>query len=297
MPRPLNSFEEANTEFLERIRVDYGYLQPTENGLSNSIIDATQEFRDFLQPAIHEYDEQPWDGKTNGRRLPASIILGGNTVDLPKANLYRARTRGDRRIWFPGIPRYVGGGETLLTLWLNDRFWLLNASRLEFDASPALSFVLQNHVTLTRGDGSLGRPDSFWGGAETDRTALRKVRAEQAHLRQHLLQGRAHGRCSICAAELPARLLVAGHIKPRSRCSENERLDYLSAAMLVCNLGCDALFEWGYIVVDGAGIVRPARAPETLAVKASVDALLGRTCLAFNAHTSVNFATHASLNL
>jgi hypothetical protein len=65
--------------------------------------------------------------------------------------------------------------------------------------------------------------------------------------------------------------------------------------MLICSLGCDVLFEWGYIVVDGSGMVRPARIPETVAVSAAVGAVCGNTCLAFSEDTSQNFAAHASL--
>jgi hypothetical protein len=150
-------------------------------------------------------------------------------------------------------------------------------------------------VVPGRNDGFLGKPDGFWDGAETDSLALGKVREEQAELRGHLLAGRAIAECSICGAALPARLLIAGHIKPRSQCSEVERRNYRTAAMLICSLGCDVLFEWGYIVVDGTGRVRPSKSPETPAVKAAVAELTGNTCLAFNRDTSHNFAEHSRL--
>ncbi|MEV5054351.1 hypothetical protein [Arthrobacter sp. LAR12-1-1.1] len=67
--------------------------------------------------------------------------------------------------------------------------------------------------------------------------------------------------------------------------------------MLVCNLGCDALFEWGYVVVDGGGKVRPGRSAETQKVKAAVAAVSGKSCLAFSTATSDNFAQHAWLVL
>lgn len=140
--------------------------------------------------------------------------------------------------------------------------------------------------------GLLGKPSSYWSGDETDGEALVKIRQEQGELRRGLLRGRNVADCSICGTTLPARLLIAAHIKPRSKCTDEERRDYQSA-MLVCDLGCDALFEWGYIVVDSTGIVCPKRAPETESVRIAVTALTGKNCSAFNPHTSSKFEAHA----
>jgi hypothetical protein len=160
----------------------------------------------------------------------------------------------------------------------------------------ALSLITELRVDLPcTDDGLLGRPADFWGGDDTDVLSLRTIRAEQSELRRHLLRGRLTAECSICGKVLPTSLLIAGHIKPRSKCSEDERRDYRAAAMLVCNLGCDALFEWGYVVVDGGGKVRPGRSPETEGVRGAVAAVSGKSCLAFSTATSGNFAEHAKL--
>lgn len=143
--RPLNDFEKANTEFLERLGLDYGYLQPTDNGLRRKIMDARIEYRGFLtRQGIHDYEPQAFGGINNGRKLPVKFILSDKVDDLPDASLYRAEERGDRRIWFPQLPQYIKGGETLLSLWLDGQFWLLNASRLSFMESPALASVVKN---------------------------------------------------------------------------------------------------------------------------------------------------------
>jgi hypothetical protein len=160
-----------------------------------------------------------------------------------------------------------------------------------------LALLAELRVPLpVREEGLLGRPLSFWNGDETDSEAMVKIRQEQGDLRRSLLRGRSTADCAICGATLPARLLIAGHIKPRSKCTDEERRDY-SSAMLVCNLGCDAIFEWGYVVVDGTGRVCPGRKPETQTLRAAVTALVGRTCSAFNQHTSSKFAAHARLVL
>lgn len=145
-------------------------------------------------------------------------------------------------------------------------------------------------------EGFMGRPIDSWGGEETDTVKLATLRAEQSELRRHLLDGRFTAECSICGRAFPARLLIAGHIKPRSICTEEERKDFGSVAMLICNLGCDALFEWGYLIVDASGTVRAGKSPETAGVKEAVLEVAGNDCLAFNVRTASTFAAHSHLH-
>lgn len=148
-----------------------------------------------------------------------------------------------------------------------------------------------------RDAGVLGLPSHRWTAEETDSPGIRLIRLEQGDLRKHLLQSRRTAPCSICGVELPVHLLIAGHIKPRSLSTEGEPKDFNRAAMLICALGCDALFEWGYIVVDDEGIVRRGRTAETKNLEESVDSLIGKECIAFNQSTASNFAEHALLVL
>ena len=144
-------------------------------------------------------------------------------------------------------------------------------------------------------DGWLGHPPSFWDGDDSDVEAFRKVRAEQRRLRRHLIAGRSTVDCALCGRTLPANLLIAAHIKPRSQCSEAERRDFDAVAMLVCNLGCDALFEWGYIGVDEQGHIISLRPTRTLDTGRAVASLEGLRCSAFNSETAPHFAAHANL--
>lgn len=143
-------------------------------------------------------------------------------------------------------------------------------------------------------EGLYGRPATEWLGGETDAPSISTIRKEQSSLRRYLLGGRTIAQCSLCQAELPDRFLIAGHIKPRALCSEEERRDY-RAAMLVCNLGCDALFEWGYVVVGDDGRIEPGISAETEAVRGAVDALAGRRCSAYDEETAPRFEFHRQL--
>ncbi|GAA4635874.1 hypothetical protein GCM10023196_083290 [Actinoallomurus vinaceus] len=94
---------------------------------------------------------------------------------------------------------------------------------------------------------------------DLERRASRAERREQPTLKKALLPGLA-GECALCGRTLPRRFLWAAHIKKRSECSDEERRDLSNIAMLACILGCDALYEHGYITVasDGTLIVSKA---------------------------------------
>ncbi|MGB6120946.1 MAG: hypothetical protein WBG80_03475, partial [Bacteroidota bacterium] len=82
-----------------------------------------------------------------------------------------------------------------------------------------------------------------------------KARTEQPKLRKFLLGGRENANCFLCGRNLSASLLVAAHIKPRRECSPEERRD-LSDVALMCRLGCDSLFELGFITVRDGRLTR-----------------------------------------
>ena len=46
--------------------------------------------------------------------------------------------------------------------------------------------------------------------------------------------------------------MIAAHIKPRNKCLPDERKDP-NIVMPVCKIGCDDLFEKGYLKVDDEG--------------------------------------------
>ncbi|MDV7102064.1 hypothetical protein R4227_18560 [Gordonia amicalis] len=138
--------------------------------------------------------------------------------------------------------------------------------------------------------------DERMGGA-TDVAMTGTARVEQRALRTFLIGTQTEAQCGLCGRTLPTELLVAGHIKPRSQCSEVERWDFAAVAMLNCTLGCDALFERGYITVDGDGCVQSGRAATSAAVSDSVAALLGKKALAHNVARAAAFDWHRTRSL
>ncbi|MFD9734319.1 hypothetical protein [Umezawaea sp. NPDC059074] len=86
----------------------------------------------------------------------------------------------------------------------------------------------------------------------TDGERASAIRLEQPQFKKRLNEiGR--GSCALCGRVLPPGLLVGAHIKKRSKCTEDERRDFDNVGMLACLLGCDGLFERGYIAVGRGG--------------------------------------------
>ena len=102
-------------------------------------------------------------------------------------------------------------------------------------------------------------------------------RKEQRKLRELHLKNRKTGTCSICGSELPSNLLVAAHIKKRSKCTLDEKKDLANVATPMCVLGCDALFEKGYIGVN-EGKVASIKPAQTNHAKSHVSILDGESC-------------------
>ncbi|MBT2119563.1 hypothetical protein KK141_19390 [Dyella sp. LX-66] len=117
-------------------------------------------------------------------------------------------------------------------------------------------------------------------------------RAEQALLRKIHLGGKKSGVCAICAKVLPVDLLVIGHIRKRHSCDPSQKRDAANV-MAVCLLGCDKLFENGYIYVDASGIVRASTtARGNPQLDTIIDSLEGTTCLAWTADSAPYFRWH-----
>ena len=116
-------------------------------------------------------------------------------------------------------------------------------------SSDNIQFVGGNTVLLST------RLEKLEEEFDLDRDSISKHRREQALLRAYLMNGNATEECSICRRTLPENMLVASHIKMRSHCTNDEKLDFDNVAMIMCKLGCDDLFEKGYIVVQSGKVV------------------------------------------
>jgi len=127
----------------------------------------------------------------------------------------------------------------------------------------------------------------------TDQLQTVYRRTEQRFLRSQLFQHRDRCKCDLCGRELPEKLLIAAHIKPRSECESRERLDFANIAFAACLLGCDALYERGYISVSHSGhIVTTSVKGLPIPLREQLDAVRKRPCTAWRQGTFDYFAWH-----
>lgn len=90
--------------------------------------------------------------------------------------------------------------------------------------------------------------DEFEG--EVNGVALTTVRREQAWLKARAFGSAPMVTCDLCGERLPRKIVRAAHIKRRADCTEAERRRWRNNILAACTLGCDDLFEHGFIYVD-----------------------------------------------
>ena len=112
-----------------------------------------------------------------------------------------------------------------------------------------------------------------------------KQRIEQQLLREFHV-GVKETTCSLCHKKLPNELIVAGHIWERHKIKDEEIRKDPDIVMPVCKLGCDELFEKGFIVVGETGNIIPDnRYIESEPLIEFAQQYNGKKCLHFNEKT------------
>lgn len=92
---------------------------------------------------------------------------------------------------------------------------------------------------------------SVWTG-KFEGQYFETYRKEQDAIRKKLFGNNVYSKCCICGNQYPVDLMWASHIKKRSECTDSEMGDIDNICAPMCKLGCDELFEKGYIVIkDG----------------------------------------------
>ena len=131
---------------------------------------------------------------------------------------------------------------------------------------------------------------------KTDLPSSSKARQESQIFRKYLFgKTRTHA-CDLCSKELPTRLLVSAHIKPRADCTDVEKRD-LNVVFRACTLGCDELFEKSYLIVQSNGMISGTENLDksTVALKQYASQIIGKICTAFSESNKQYFewrATH-----
>ena len=118
-------------KFLTSIDVEVALMEPTANGLSKSIFDATQPIREFLKKKnVHDYQSQH-QGTEQKVILKTKIITSDDIIET-KTSLYRPNTKsGDPRIWFSGIGEYCKPTNILALFYFDNLLWVFNLTTIE----------------------------------------------------------------------------------------------------------------------------------------------------------------------
>lgn len=123
-----------------------------------------------------------------------------------------------------------------------------------------------------------------------DRLTIHKSRKEQKKLRQALRRESTVAACAICTRVFTWDFLVVAHIKKRSLASSSERAD-LPNVVPMCLLGCDALFERGFVGIKKGRVVT-LKQPDTEDLSNFVATIEGKMSGWLNADTEKYFEWH-----
>jgi hypothetical protein len=167
-----------------------------------------------------------------------------------------------------------------------------------------LGFIVEDITTQDTGEpdsssvtqhaefpGALAAAREFLGA--TNGKAQVIVRREQRILRRALGLTSDSGICALCGQTFPTNLLVAAHIQRRADSTEEERCDIPAIAMIACTLGCDSLFENGYLQVNEDGrVVASELALSNDSVRKTVMSQIGRQVVATDHPSFKYFESH-----
>jgi hypothetical protein len=171
-------------------------------------------------------------------------------------------------------------------------FMVLSPEKSEkvIDSFGLASVVHEPEVSREDYDKALNDLDKI---NEFDRKVAGSQRVEQTYLRKALFKGASSASCAICGRKLPTTLLRAAHIKFRSVCTATEKRDAKNIVMPLCILGCDGLYESGYLGINNVGDVEIANKWQiTPSLQEILQSLVGKKCASFSGNSRKYFDWH-----
>jgi MvaI/BcnI restriction endonuclease family len=128
--RQLSEIEIERIKLLTENSVELALIEPTENGLQKSIMDATAPVRNYLkEKLVHNYEIQK-TGPENKIQIAANLIAEGVMISSI-ASFYRPVTKkGDPRIWFKGLGNYADANDILGIFEFAKALYVVNITKL-----------------------------------------------------------------------------------------------------------------------------------------------------------------------
>ncbi len=125
----------------------------------------------------------------------------------------------------------------------------------------------------------------------TDLDVQTKGRREQWLFQKWINGNKKLNTCGICLKEYPVEFITAAHIKKRSECSYEERTN-LNIVMPMCRMGCDQLYEIGYISVSHGKVISLHKMTTSAAVDGYLKNIVGNQCPYYTEETIQFFEAH-----
>jgi hypothetical protein len=234
-------------------------------------------------------------GSKNRDELVRRIKKKGGIVRHDKTSVTQDTNilvRGTSEAWKHGsygrkeerAAELIRGGSDLALL-LSDGLDKLLQGR----AAQECTYVAGHEVAVLRAE---AKAEAEARKLPLDAVGTTNVRLEQGALRVHHLGRRKAAKCSVCGCTVPVALLVVAHIKLRSQCTPSEKRDLKHIAMPLCLLGCDVLYERGYITVSDTGKVVASQVSGPKDLRRRLMQLDGRTCLGYSKSAERYFNWH-----
>ena len=130
---------------------------------------------------------------------------------------------------------------------------------------------------------------------ETESEIISTRRLEQGYLKKNLFGKKTIGTCACCKKDYPVSYLITAHIKKRAFCESNERKD-INVVFPMCKMGCDEVYEKGYISVFKGVFIDMKKSPNSLHLQEFISRVNGSKCEFFNNKTKKYFDWHYEHN-
>ncbi len=129
--RKLTDAEQEKIKLLTKNQVSLTLIEPTENGLKKSIMDATGSVRSYLKSEnIHDYELQKQG--TESKVMITAVIHTGFKIIKSQASLYRPSTKkGDPRIWFYSLTKIADPNDIIAITYFDNQFQVFNLTKLD----------------------------------------------------------------------------------------------------------------------------------------------------------------------
>ncbi|WP_223948261.1 MvaI/BcnI family restriction endonuclease [Arthrobacter sp. NtRootA1] len=111
--------------------------------MRKSILDATTDFRELMKSSgFHDYDTQGF-GPTFKVLIPVDVITRSGELVPSSMSLYRAKSRGDERVWLRSIDNVLNAGQILIVAIVGDRILCFNGSHSREEDYRVISDLLK----------------------------------------------------------------------------------------------------------------------------------------------------------